>query len=116
MRGTPRDRPGRQETRRTASEPRAPMPPLLGGPPVVPYYCPGGVMKPFLMGTEAEYALSGGDGPVPLPPEMLYTLLNDAVRGERRWVPDVAGGRAVYLENGARLYLDTGGHPEYSTP
>jgi hypothetical protein len=68
------------------------------------------------MGTEAEYAISGGDGHVPLPAEMLYTLLNDAVRGERRWISDVAGGRAVYLENGARLYLDSGGHPEYSTP
>ncbi len=73
-------------------------------------------MKPFLMGTEAEYAISGGDGPTPLPPEMLFTLLNEAVRGERRWIADVAGGRAVFLENGARLYLDSGGHPEYSTP
>ncbi len=73
-------------------------------------------MKSFLMGTEAEYAISGGDGPTPLPPEILYSLLNDAIRGERRWIADVSGGRAVYLENAARLYLDSGGHPEYSTP
>ena len=49
-------------------------------------------------------------------------------RGQRRLNPDevarylfrrvVAGGRSsnVFLENGARLYLDVGSHPEYATP
>jgi len=50
------------------------------------------------------------------------------LRGQRRLSPDevarylfrrvVSGGRAsnVILENGARLYLDVGSHPEYATP
>ena len=50
------------------------------------------------------------------------------LRGQRRLVPDevarylfrrvVSWGRSsnVFLENGARLYLDVGSHPEYATP
>lgn len=50
------------------------------------------------------------------------------LRGQRRLSPDevsrylfksvVAWGRSsnVFLENGARLYLDVGSHPEYATP
>src|SRR5881227_1337023 len=50
------------------------------------------------------------------------------LRGQRRLSPDevarylfrrvVSWGRSsnVYLENGARLYLDVGSHPEYATP
>ena len=49
-------------------------------------------------------------------------------RGQRRLTPDevsrylfrnvVTWGRSsnVFLENGARLYLDVGSHPEYATP
>src|SRR4030066_800927 len=49
-------------------------------------------------------------------------------KGQRRLSPDevarylfrrvVAWGRSsnVFLENGARLYLDVGSHPEYATP
>src|SRR5688500_12466330 len=50
------------------------------------------------------------------------------VRGQRRLSPDevarylfrgiVSSGRSsnAFLENGARLYLDVGSHPEYATP
>jgi hypothetical protein len=76
----------------------------------------GGAMKPFLMGTEAEYAVSGADGAVPLAAETVYALLSDAVRRQHRWAADANGRNAVYLENGGRLYLDSGGHPEYATP
>ena len=50
------------------------------------------------------------------------------LRGQRRLIPDevarylfrrvVSWGRSsnVFLENGARLYLDVGSHPEYATP
>src|SRR5688500_19709335 len=50
------------------------------------------------------------------------------LRGQRRLSPDevarylfrrvVSRGRSsnVFLENGARLYLDVGSHPEYATP
>ena len=51
-----------------------------------------------------------------------------ALKGQRRLSPDevarylfrrvVSWGRSsnVFLENGARLYLDVGSHPEYATP
>ncbi len=50
------------------------------------------------------------------------------LRGQRRLSPDevarylfrrvVSWGRSsnVFLQNGARLYLDVGSHPEYATP
>ena len=67
-------------------------------------------MKRRIFGLENEYGIS-------------YTL-----SGQRHLSPDAAarylfekvipGGRHgnVFLENGARLYLDTGLHPEYATP
>src|SRR2546422_9723705 len=63
----------------------------------------------------------------------IYGLENEygvtcTFRGQRRLSPDevarylfrrvVHWGRSsnVFLENGARLYLDVGSHPEYATP
>lgn len=63
----------------------------------------------------------------------IYGLENEygitcTLRGQRRLTPDevarylfrkvVSWGRSsnVFLENGARLYLDVGSHPEYATP
>jgi proteasome accessory factor A len=63
----------------------------------------------------------------------IYGLENEygvtcTLRGQRRLSPDevarylfrrvVSWGRSsnVFLENGARLYLDVGSHPEYATP
>jgi hypothetical protein len=73
-------------------------------------------VKPFLMGSETEYAASGRDeqGAL-LYGEDVYDLLAEVVRRERRWLPDAADGSGMFLENGARLYLDCG-HPEYATP
>jgi hypothetical protein len=73
-------------------------------------------MKPYLMGTECEYAVSGRNGSEPVPAEEVYTLLNEALRHERLFLPDVNGGRAIYLQHGGRFYLDSGGHPEYASP
>jgi Pup-ligase protein len=73
-------------------------------------------MKPFLMGTETEYAVSGRNGALPIHAERVYDLLNDALRNERRWLPDVVGRDAMYLEHGGRFYLDFDAHPEYATP
>ncbi|TSA51585.1 MAG: Pup--protein ligase [Actinobacteria bacterium] len=67
-------------------------------------------MDPRIFGIETEYGVT-------------CTL-----RGQRRLSPDevarylfrrvVSWGRSsnVFLENGARLYLDVGSHPEYATP
>ena len=63
----------------------------------------------------------------------IYGLENEygvtcTLRGQRRLSPDevarylfrrvVSWGRSsnVFLQNGARLYLDVGSHPEYATP
>lgn len=70
----------------------------------------GSVMDRRIYGLESEYGIT-------------CTL-----RGQRRLSPDevarylfrkvVSWGRSsnVFLENGARLYLDVGSHPEYATP
>ncbi|HZY88832.1 MAG TPA: proteasome accessory factor PafA2 family protein [Gemmataceae bacterium] len=72
--------------------------------------------KPFLMGSETEYAASGRDeSGALLCGEEVYDLLAEVVRRERRWLPDANDGCGTFLENGARLYLDCG-HPEYATP
>jgi Pup-ligase protein len=74
-------------------------------------------MKPFLMGTETEYAVTGRStkrGVIAA--EEVYGWLNDALRRERLFLPDVGGGRAMYLQHGGRFYMDSGGHPEYATP
>ena len=73
-------------------------------------------MKPFLMGAETEYAVSGRNGAAHLSARDVYSLLFKALQSECHWLSDVNGGEAVYLENGGRLYLDYGQHPEYATP
>jgi len=73
-------------------------------------------MKPFLMGTETEYALSGRNANGVIGPEEAFRFLSEAMRQERRWLPDATGGWAAYFEHGGRVYLDSGGHPEHATP
>ncbi len=73
-------------------------------------------MKPFLMGTETEYSVSGRQQQRVMAADEVYALLNEAVRRERLWMPDVIGGRSIYLEHGGRFYMDHGAHPEYATP
>jgi hypothetical protein len=73
-------------------------------------------MKPFLMGTETEYAVSGRGPTGAMAAEEAFRFLNDALRHERRWLPDAAGGWAAYFEHGGRVYMDSGGHPEHATP
>src|SRR4051812_30748819 len=73
-------------------------------------------MKPFLMGAETEYAVSGKHGSAVIFPREAHTMLYRALQRERHWLSDVVGGEALYLENGARFYLDYGCHPEYATP
>ena len=72
--------------------------------------------RPFLMGSETEYAVSGRRGGQELEPDDVYELLAEAVARERCAVPDHSGYRGLYLEHGGRLYLDYGSHPEHATP
>ena len=68
------------------------------------------------MGLETEYAVSffGKDGR-PLPREALLPRLMDSAG---RCLPHLSdgSGRGIFAANGARLYVDCGSHPEYSTP
>jgi proteasome accessory factor A len=78
-------------------------------------------------------ALHPDDGTVHGMDRRIFGLENEygvtcTLRGQRRLSPDevarylfrrvVSWGRSsnVFLENGARLYLDVGSHPEYATP
>ena len=73
-------------------------------------------MREPLFGIETEYALTaiGADGRTLSRKPLLVDLLELA---KRRYphLPD-AQAPGVYLENGSRLYLDCGRHPELSTP
>lgn len=66
----------------------------------------------LMMGVETEYAVSAARAGSPAAP-----AAEDLVRRARArhaHLPDAQGG--LFLENGARLYLDCGAHPEYATP
>ena len=81
----------------------------------------------------AQHDLSEIAGTVPRVERRIFGLENEygvtcTLRGQRRLSPDevarylfrrvVSWGRSsnVFLQNGARLYLDVGSHPEYATP
>lgn len=72
--------------------------------------------KPFLMGVETEYAVSGQRDGQWIDPEQVYNPLAAAVREMRATVADHHGSRGAYLQHGGRLYLDYGSHPEHATP
>jgi hypothetical protein len=71
--------------------------------------------KPFLMGSETEYALAGRTADGLMDPDDLYDLLSEALQRQRAWVLDHEGHQGMYLEHGGRLYLDYGSHPEHCT-
>jgi proteasome accessory factor A len=67
-------------------------------------------------GMETEYAL-GGKAPLygeASPQQTLAWRLIDVARAELKQVRDF--GEGMFLENGSRLYIDAGNHPELSTP
>lgn len=67
-------------------------------------------MDPRIIGLEVEYGLSGvcADG----------TRIDDATLGAAVFerVQRRHGQADVFIENGGRIYLDVGNHPEYATP
>src|ERR1700693_202180 len=67
-------------------------------------------MKRRIFGLENEYGLACTlNGQRPLSPDNVARYLFEKV------IPGARNAN-VFLENGARLYLDTGFHPEYATP
>jgi hypothetical protein len=72
--------------------------------------------RPFLMGAETEYAVSGRQDGEWVDPDLVYERLAGVIKEMRAWVPDHHGYHGLYLEHGGRLYLDYGSHPEHATP
>ncbi len=72
-------------------------------------------MTPRVMGIEIEYAVSmaGRRGSAPSAQAAAAAIMRMA-RERLKHLPDSDGG--IFLTNGARLYLDTGHHPEICTP
>jgi hypothetical protein len=73
-------------------------------------------MKPFLMGAETEFAVSGRSLGSPINASVLFRRLASELRKGHATVTDVVTSDGFYLDNGGRLYLDYGEHPEYATP
>lgn len=67
------------------------------------------IVKDMLMGVETEYALGG---------ERRKEALMRLVKLVRDEIPSIQGvsRRDRFMCNGARFYVDCGGHPEWSTP
>ena len=72
--------------------------------------------EPLPMGVESEYAfnLYGAQEPA-LDRERGLKKMMSIARAQLVAVPD-AQSHGLYLQNGARFYVDAGSHPEYSTP
>jgi proteasome accessory factor A len=67
-------------------------------------------MKRRIFGLESEYGVTCTEGGRPvLTPEVLARYLFEEVVPSPRYP-------STFLQNGARLYVDTGFHPEYATP
>lgn len=72
-------------------------------------------MSRMLFGMETEYAVHSPGGTVSESErQALVWQLIDIAREKLKHVGDFGGG--MFLENGSRLYIDCGQHPELSTP
>jgi hypothetical protein len=68
-----------------------------------------------LMGIETEYAITSmAPPPNGMSHEAIVNKLMEMARTRLLHLPDLGSG--VYLENGSRLYIDYGNHPEVGTP
>src|SRR6185503_14904501 len=69
----------------------------------------------MLFGMETEYAVhSPGGNLSETERQAVVWQLIDIAREKLKHVGDFGGG--MFLENGSRLYIDCGQHPELSTP
>jgi proteasome accessory factor A len=69
-----------------------------------------------MFGVESEYAIAGLGGKEPMRRD---DLVNRFVRVAKRrlpHLPDMGSSAGMFLENGARYYIDCGLHPEMTTP
>lgn len=73
-------------------------------------------MAELLFGGETEYAVASGRRPHSDFDGGAAADLMRVARTRLIHLPDTNNSSGLYLSNGARLYVDCGSHPEYSTP
>src|SRR3984957_5522830 len=73
-------------------------------------------MAPVMWGMESEYAIAGINGKEPTRRDELVSRLVGAARRRLMHLPDMCSPSGMFLENGARFYIDCGLHPEMTTP
>jgi len=71
-------------------------------------------MKTKVFGIETEYAVAGVNPDDPKHPRVLCGELMSKARSTLKYLPSSDSG--IFLENGARFYVDNGNHLEYATP
>jgi proteasome accessory factor A len=69
-----------------------------------------------MFGVESEYAIAGTDGKQPMRRDDLVNRFVRAARRRLAHLPDTCSPTGMFLENGARFYIDCGLHPEMTTP
>ena len=69
-----------------------------------------------MFGVESEFAIAGIHGKEPMRRDDLVNRFLSVARRRLAHLPDMCSGSGMFLENGARFYIDCGLHPEMTTP
>lgn len=69
-----------------------------------------------MFGVESEYAIAGINAKEPMRRDDLVNRFVRAARRRLAHLPDTCSPSGMFLENGARFYIDCGLHPEMTTP
>lgn len=73
-------------------------------------------MAELLFGVETEYAISGIPPTGAMSREEILNQLMEAASERLVQLPDLRGTGGFFLQNGSRIYVDCGQHPEICTP
>ena len=73
-------------------------------------------MAGLLFGVETEYAIAGVNARGAMEREGILQGMMVRAREKLVHLPGLASAGGMFLENGARFYLDCGMHPEMCTP
>src|SRR4051812_29517609 len=73
-------------------------------------------MDALMFGVESEYAIAGVNGKGAIRRDDLVNRYIQAARRRLPQLPDTGSPAGMFLENGARFYIDCGLHPEMTTP
>ncbi len=69
-----------------------------------------------MFGVESEYAIAGMNGKEPMRRDDLVNRFVRVASRRLAHLPDTCSSSGMFLENGARFYIDCGLHPEMTTP